>query len=76
MTQRVGVRSLPAFLSLTYVLSCATPLWQDPTQAVSVLSALRESPSKLDVIPRHEVLAQSINYAGQVHGILPSEQAK
>lgn len=73
MMQRWGL-FLSFFLSLTSPLcslSLAPPLWQDPIQAISVLSVLRESPSKLDVIPRHEVSSQPINYAGQVHYSAP-----
>lgn len=71
MTQRVAL-SLMTSLSL----SLCPLLWKDPIQAVSVPSALRESPSKVDVIPCHEMSAQSINYASQVHYSAPPEQAK
>lgn len=66
MTQRrrIGLL-LSVFLLLMSLLmtSLAPPLWQDPIRALSVPSVLRESRSK--PIPWHEVLAQSINYAGQ-----------
>lgn len=78
MMQRLGIRSLPVLLSLMISLmhSLPPPLWQDSIQAVSVLSVLREFPSKLDGIPCHKVLALPINYAGQVHYSVPSEEAK
>lgn len=73
MMQRLGIRSLPVVLSLMISLMHSLPptLWQDSIQAVSVLSVLREFPSKLDGIPYHEVLARPINYAGQVYYSAP-----